>query len=199
METRFLINEFSLQENIPWIFSSIIGSSGMVFNMIPKKTACFSCVFSKPEEVLGTCDTEGIINTTATLISSLQVTEAFKMLTKQPCLKELTYFDLWKNKVERVKVKKLPDCPACNKNFKYLTGENVEDMIKICGSNSFQLKGRILKLNEVAKKLKKLDKVLLNDYCLIFKELTMFPDGRTLIKASNQEQAKSLYTKYIGN
>jgi len=47
--------------------------------------------------------------------------------------------------------------------------------------------------------LEKIDKVLLNEYCLIFKELTMFADGRTLIKSETPEEAKSLYTKYIGN
>ncbi|MAG52706.1 MAG: hypothetical protein CMH62_01970 [Nanoarchaeota archaeon] len=199
METRFLINEFSIEKNIPWIFSSIIGSSGMVFNIIPKKTPCFNCIFSAPEEVLGTCDTEGIINTTASLVSSMQVTEAFKILTKQPIIKELIYFDLWKNKIEKTKIKKLQNCQACNREFNYLNGKNSSEIIKICGNNSYQLKGRKLKLKEVARKLKKLDKVLLNEHCLIFKELTMFPDGRTLVKTSSPEKAKSIYTKYIGN
>ena len=199
METRFLLNEHSQEKNIPWIFSSIIGSSGMLFNIIPKKTPCFHCIFKAPEEVLGTCDTEGIINTTAALISSMQVTEAFKILTKQPSIKELIYFDLWKNKIEKTKIKKHPNCPACNKKFSYLNGELSSDIIKICGNNSYQLRGRKLKLNEVAGKLKKLDHVALNEYCLIFKELTMFPDGRTLIKAPSPKIAKSIYTKYIGN
>ncbi|MAF50708.1 MAG: hypothetical protein CMH64_01325 [Nanoarchaeota archaeon] len=199
METRFLLNEHCLKNNIPWIFSSIIGSSGMVFNIVPTKTPCFNCIFNKPEEVLGTCDTEGIINTTASLVSSLQVTEAFKMLTQQPYLKNLTYFDLWKNKIEKIKVKKLQNCQTCKNNFTYLNEESSDDLIKICGNNSYQLRGRALKLQEVAKRLKKLDKVILNSDCLIFKELTMFPDGRALIKASSPERAKSLYTKYIGN
>lgn len=199
MESRFLINEFSIENNIPWIFSSVIGSAGMLFNIIPSKTACFNCIFQEPEEMLGTCDTEGIINTTSNLISSLQVTEAFKILTKQPITKELIYYDIWKNKIEKTKVKKNNNCKVCNKKYSYLNGEKSEDVIKICGSNSYQLKGRKLKLEEVAKKLEKIDKVLLNEYCLIFKELTMFPDGRTLIKAETPEEAKSLYTKYIGN
>lgn len=199
MESRFLINEFSIEKNIPWIFSSVIGSTGMLFNIIPSKTACFNCIFQKPEEMLGTCDTEGIINTTSNLISSLQVTEAFKILTKQPATKELIYYDIWKNKIEKTKVKKNNNCNVCNKKYSYLNGEKSEEIIKICGNNSYQLKGRKLKLSEVARKLEKIDKVLLNEYCLIFKELTMFADGRTLIKSETPEEAKSLYTKYIGN
>lgn len=199
METRFLINEFSIEKNIPWIFASVIGSTGMIFNIIPNKTPCFRCIFNEPDDILGTCDTEGIINTTSNLISSLQVTEAFKILTKQPSTKELLYYDIWKSKIEKTKVKKLSNCPACNKNYKYLTGETLQNIIHLCGANSYQLKGRKLRLNEVAKKLEKIDKVFLNKYCLIFKELTMFPDGRTLIKAETPEKAKSIYTQYIGN
>lgn len=199
MESRFLINEYSMENKVPWIFSSVIGSTGMLFNIVPSKTACFNCIFKEPEEMLGTCDTEGIINTTSNLISSLQVTEAFKILTKQPITKELIYYDVWKNKMEKTKVKKLPTCPVCNKKYSYLNGEKSQEIIKMCGNNSYQLKGRKLKLEEVAKKLEKTDKVLLNEYCLIFKELTMFPDGRTLIKAETPEKAKSLYTEYIGN
>ena len=199
LETRFLINEFSIEKNIPWIFSSVIGSSGMLFNFIPKKTPCFKCIFSEPETSLDTCDTEGIINTTASLISSIQVTEAFKILTHQPYIKELVYFDLWKSKLTKTKIKKLTKCPTCNNNFKYLTGENFQDVVKICDSGTYQIKGRKLKLKEVARKLNKIDKVFLNDHCLQFKELIMFPDGRAFIETNSPEKAKSIYTKYIGN
>jgi molybdopterin-synthase adenylyltransferase len=198
METRFLINEFSIEKNIPWIFSSILGSSGMILNIVPKKTPCFKCIFSEPEEMLGTCDTEGIINTTSSLISAIQVTEAFKILTKQPFTKELIYFDLWKDKIEKTKIKK--SCKVCSKKeFEYLNGLKSKEVIKLCGSNSYQLKGPKLKLEEVAKRLRRIGRVIVNEYCLIFKELTMFPDGRVLIKTDSEEKAKSLYSKYIGN
>jgi adenylyltransferase/sulfurtransferase len=199
LETRFLLNEFSIENNIPWIFTSVVGSSGMLFNFIPKKTPCFKCIFTEPDSSLDTCDTEGIINTTASLLSSMQVTEAFKILTHQPYLKDLIHFDLWKNKLTKTKIKKLSNCETCKKNFTYLTGESYSDVIKICDSGTFQIKGRKLKLQEVAKKLKKLDKVTYNEHCLQFKELLMFPDGRTFIEAKTPERAKSIYTKYIGN
>ncbi|MBU2640103.1 MAG: ThiF family adenylyltransferase [Nanoarchaeota archaeon] len=200
LETRFLINEFSIENNIPWIFTSVVGSSGMLFNFIPKKTPCFKCIFPEPETTLETCDTEGIINTTASLMSSMQVTEAFKILTRQSCLKELIHYDLWKNKLTKIKVKTLTNCNSCNKkDFKYLNGEIFSEVVKICDSGLFQIKGRKLKLEEVARKLEKIDKVEVDDYHLKFKEMLMFPDGRTFIEAPTEEKAKSVYTKYIGN
>ncbi len=199
MQTRFLLNEYCIENNIPWIYSAVLGSAGMVFNIIPKKTPCFKCLFSEPEEQLGTCDTSGIINTIPSLISSIQITEALKFLTKQPITKELIYYDLWKQKLEKTKINKNPKCSSCNKQFSYLNGEKSQDIIKFCGSNSFQLTTPKLNLQEVAEKLKKIDNVILNDYCLIFKELTIFEDGRVLIKADSEKKAKLLYSKYIGN
>jgi len=199
METRFLLNEYCLEKNIPWIFCSVIGSTGMLFNIIPKRTPCFSCIFREPEEVLGTCDTEGILNTTTTMISSLQITEAIKILTKQPIMKELLYYDLWKQKLNKTKVPKNPKCPTCNGKYKYLTGEKTKEVIKLCGNNAYQMKGHVLDLKETAKKLEKLGNVIVNDYCLIFKELTMLKDGRAIIRAKSEQEAKSVYSKYLGD
>ena len=199
METRFLLNEFCLEKDIPWIFCSVIGSMGMLFNIIPKKTPCFSCIFKEPEDILGTCDTEGILNTTATMISSLQVTEEIKILTRQPVMKELLYYDLWKQKLNKTKIKKDPNCPACNGKYQYLTGEKTKEVIKLCGNNAYQIKGHKMDLNETAKKLEKIDKVAVNDYCLIFKELTILSDGRVLIKAKSEKEANALYSKYLGD
>ena len=200
METRFLLNEFCIENNITWIYSAVIGSAGMVFNIIPKKTPCFNCLFSEPEERLETCETEGIINTIPTLISSIQVTEALKFLTKQSLTKELIYYDLWKQKLEKTKIKKNPNCITCNKKqFSYLTGEKSSELIKFCGLNKFQLYAPQLDLEKVAEKLKKIDNVIINDYCLIFKELMIFKDGRVIIKADSESKAKTIYSKYIGN
>ncbi|KFI34490.1 thiamine biosynthesis protein ThiF, partial [Peptococcaceae bacterium SCADC1_2_3] len=40
LETRFLINDVSLKQKIPWIYGSAISSYGMSMNIIPGKTAC---------------------------------------------------------------------------------------------------------------------------------------------------------------
>ena len=47
-------------------------------------------------------------------------------------------------------------------------------------------------LMEIIKK-EKIDKVIVNDYCLIFKELIILKDGRVLIKAKSEKEAKEAY------
>ena len=198
MQTRFLLNEFCFKKNISWIYTAIIESTGMLFNIVPKKTPCLTCIFNEINQPLDSCDVSGVINTIASLASSLQTTEALKHITNKATTKELLYFDVWKNKIQKIKVKKQSNCPTCNSNFSYITGEKMNEAIGLCGTNSYQLYGPKLNLNEVAKKLEKIDRVIINDYCLLFKELTVFNDGRTLIKAQTPGKARAVYTKYIG-
>src|SRR3989338_464158 len=196
-ETRFLINDFCLKENIPWIYGAVIGSHGMTLNIFHKKTPCFRCVFKEPTKLLGTCDTEVIINTIPHVIAGIQVTEAIKILTKQAYNKELIYYDLWKNKITKTNAKKLNNCPSCNGTYEYLEKKE-QDIVKMCGSNTYQIKGRNLELNELVKRFEKLDKVNFNENVLFFKNLIIFKDGRVLVKTDSKEQAKALYDKYLG-
>ena len=196
-ETRYLINEFSIKEKIPWVYSAVIGSAGMIMNIIPDKTPCFKCIFKEPTALLGTCETDGILNTIPTLIASLQVTEAIKILTKQQYSKELIYYDIWTNKLIKHKLSKAINCTVCNKNFEYLTGEKTQDVLKFCGSDHYQIKGRTFDLEDVKKKLSKIGVVKDFGEFISFNELTIFKD-RVLIKANSKEMAKSIYNKTLG-
>lgn len=43
-DIRFVINDTSQKHNIPWIYGSCVGSYGMSYTIIPKKTPCLHCV-----------------------------------------------------------------------------------------------------------------------------------------------------------
>src|SRR3989344_467454 len=194
MQTRFLLDEYCYKNNIPWIYLGIIESTGMLFKIVPKKTPSFKDIFKELSQPIDSCDISGVLNTTASFGSSLQVTEALKHLTSQYSDKELIFFDVWKNKIQKIKINHKPGIFG---SFPYLNGEKSNENIKLCGTGSYQLNGPKLNLKEVSDKLKKLGEVKLNEFCLIFKELIIFEDGRVLIKADNEKRAKSLYTKYI--
>ena len=63
----------------------------------------------------------------------------------------------------------------------------------MCGRGVYQVKGRKFDLTKLRLEGK------LTKYCLINKDFTIFNDGRAFIKAGNEEKAKSLYSKFIGN
>ncbi|MEW6062764.1 MAG: ThiF family adenylyltransferase [Nanoarchaeota archaeon] len=194
-ETRFLINEYAAKKRIPWIYSAVIGSSGMVMNIVPGKTACFRCVFNEPTALLGTCDTEGILNTIPNVISAMQATEAIKLLTKQPYSKELIHYDIWTNKLVKNKVNRQKDCPVCNKKFEYLTGEKRSELVKYCGTNTYQIKCRN-NLNELEKRFTRLGRVVKSAYHVSFENVIAFND-RVLVKANSKEEARSIFDRYL--
>jgi len=110
-ETRYLINDFAVQQGKPWIYAAAIGAYAATMNILPEPleprtsdlepvspTACLACIFPKPPiGNLETCDTAGILATAVNLAASIQVTEALKFLTGKPHLmrRTLLSFELW--------------------------------------------------------------------------------------------------------
>ena len=204
LETRFLINDFSIKNNIPFIYSSAVGSKGYVFNIIPKATPCLRC-FLKEASQLDTCETIGVLNTITNLIASIQTNEAIKILSKKSnCETKLLFFDIWKNDLLKINVTKNKNCICCaNSVFEYLSGKKSTPVIKLCGGDFFQIRGRLLNRNqfkEIKSKLKKAGNVIDFGYYINFNNiLTIFDNGRALIKAKDEKEAKAIYSKFIGN
>jgi len=204
METRFLLNDFCVKNQIPFIYSSAVGSKGYVFNIIPQTTPCLKC-FLKEAAQLDSCETIGILNTITNLISSLQINEALKILLKTGDFeKKLLFFDIWKNELLKIKVNKDKNCICCaNSVFEYLSGKKSSKIIKLCGENVYQIKAKSTDKNQfknLKNKLEKIGKVLDFSYCINFdNKITLFNDGRALIKAKGEKEAKSLYSRLIGN
>ncbi len=46
-ETRYLVNDFALSREIPWIYGAAVGGYGLTMPVIPGRTACLRCV-SRP-------------------------------------------------------------------------------------------------------------------------------------------------------
>ncbi len=118
LETRFLINDFAVKHQIPWIYAGAIQTRGFVFSIIPNQP-CFECLLGHAisEE---DCETQGIINTTNTIVASLQVVESLKILTEKPITSLLIRINAWDAEIEKIKVRKNPTCQACQGKFTHL-------------------------------------------------------------------------------
>lgn len=206
METRFLVNDFCVKNNKQWIYGAAVGTKGRVLVFSQKKDApCFRCIFPVPKPgSLETCDTVGVLNTITTTIAALQVTEAIKLLTKQPTTKELIAYDIWNHSFEKIQVKKKKDCSCCKKKeFAFLEGKKETTAIKLCGQGRIQVKGEVPDMQELEKRLQKLGKVTMSEYGIHFvshdTDFFLFRDGRCLVKATTKEEAKAIYGKWVGN
>ncbi len=195
LDTRFLINDYCKLKKIPWVYSGVIGSRGMVLSVLPDNS-CFSCIFKESDGILGTCDTEGVISSIVHCIAGIQFNEAIKILTKQLTNIQLLYFDIWNLNLNKIKIEKNKNCGTCNGNYKWLNGYGNKKVLKLCGNNKFQIKLKPLNLKILHKKLIN-NNVLLTKQCLILEDMTIFKNGRILVKAETKERAKSLIDKYL--
>jgi len=193
LETRFLINDYCKKNKKPWIFASAIKQAGFVYVIAPKKP-CFRCIFK--EASLETCETTGVLNAITMQVGAIQSNEAIKLLVDAEVEQDLLFINLTKNKIEKIKVKKNKDCLTCNGVFNYLTAGK-KDITKFCGSGTFLIKGSF-DFNEVKARLKKNFNIKESEGVFYFSNLTVFKD-KVLIKAKTEKEARSLYSKYIGN
>src|SRR5947207_7186746 len=126
-ETRYLINDFAVQQSLPWVYTAAVGSYGVTMNIIPGKTACLACIFPEPPRgMLETCETAGVLNTAVNWAASVTATEAVKLLVgaEKQLRGTLLSFDLWSNQHgEITAAHPRAGCRACGeRNFLHLAG-----------------------------------------------------------------------------
>jgi adenylyltransferase/sulfurtransferase len=209
-ETRYLINDWAVKSGKPWIYAAAVAAYAVTMNIIPGETACLSCIFpAPPEGTVETCDTAGILNSAVNWVGSIQATEAIKFLVgaRDKLRRTLLSRDLWTNDgAEVAAARPRPDCQTCGRReFVHLAGER-RPQITLCGRNSVQIHERNRPVNfaEMSARLQPHGTVKHNDFVLKFwrepYELTLFPDGRAIIKGTNDAAvARSLYARYIGS
>ena len=209
-ETRYLLNDYAVEQGKPWIYAAAIGAYAVTMNILPGETACLACIFPKPPGgTVETCDTAGILNSAVNLAASIEVTEAFKLLTgaKDKMRRSLLSFDLWTNERSEVSTARpRSGCEVCEQhNFAHLRGEG-RPHITLCGRNSVQIHEHHRPINfaEMETRLKPHGKVRSNNLLLRFERgdyvITVFADGRALIQGTTDiTQARTLYARFIGS
>ena len=209
-ETRYLVNDFAVSHSIPWIYGAAVGSYGLVMPVLPGVTACLRCIYPEPPSgAQPTCETAGVLNSITSVIASLQVAEALKILAGRPDLvsRRITTVDVWSGVIRQIdQPAPRPDCPCCGlKQFVYLDGSR-RAPISLCGRNAVQIheRSRPIDLEDLRRRLEPLGQVRANQFALRFflppYEMTIFPDGRAILKGTQDVGlARSLYAKYVGS
>lgn len=209
-ETRYLLNDVAVKLRIPWIYGAVVASSAVTMTILPGQGPCLSCVIpDAPAGLHETCDTVGVIGPVAAWTSAIQVTEALKIVLgrEQEGHRTLLGFDIWTNRLQQVRPKRDPDCKTCGQRiFTYLEkGEPLPAVL--CGRDAVQIRHRDSRRLDMALlkvRLEKFGIVRANDFLLKFSfdgyELTVFPDGRAIIKGTQDPAvARSIYAKYISS
>lgn len=211
-ETRYLINDYSVATNTPWIYGGAVGTYGISATFLPsagsKLQACFRCLYPDPPAgVQPTCETAGVLSAITMLIATVQVSEALKLLSSNSSALRNTIYttDIWNNHTREAPFpERDSDCPTCvQRNFEWLNGLH-RAPISMCGRNAVQIhEKRAVNLAELSLALAPLGPVRHNEFALRFfpepYEITVFPDGRAIIKGTTDPGvARSVYARYLG-
>ncbi len=210
LETRYLLNEACVKLQVPFVYGAALGSDGMTSTLWPPGSPCLRCLFPSPPRPgsLPTCETAGILNATASLVGSLQASQALRFLLTGQAGGWLHVVRGWEPTVEGIRVSPREGCSTCTgERFEYLEARRKKTVTQLCGRDTVSVDPLLevgINLEEMARRLSKAGRVKLTRYVLIFEapscNMTIFPDGRALIRGANtEEKASSLYARYIGH
>jgi len=201
-ETRYLINDFAVKEEKPWIYCGAIATCGMVMFISPYRTACFKCLVPKIPNKVETCDTDGILNTVPLILASIQSTMAIKYLLDN-CFEEyLIIYDGWSNDFDKIKIQRDKNCICCGQK-EFSSFEKRKEYRKLCGEDAILITGGDKVNFELLKKrLEKKGKINITEFMFKFKtdtfEISIFTSGVTIIYGvDNRKTAESIYKKYV--
>lgn len=212
-ETRFLLNDAAVWRGIPWVYGGCLGAEGQTLTILPGQTPCLRCLMHQPPPPAATptCDSAGILGTVIGVIAALQANEAIKILSghTEAVSRVWTLVDLWENTLRQVQLDaaRMADCPCCGqRQFPWLAGERGSQVAVLCGRNAVQLsfpERAAVSLDELAAKLATVGAVRRNPFLVRAAvegyELTVFPDGRAIIKGTQDiAEARSVYARYVG-
>lgn len=211
--TRYLINDACVKHEVNWVYGAAVGSYGVTMTIRPHETPCLRCVFPEapPAASAPTCDTAGVIMPIISVVASVQVTEALKLMTGrlEDLHNSLMQFDVWRNEWRKISIgQPLPDCSTCALgDYEALNAEARDFAAVMCGRHAVQIapsNSVHIDLDALRRKLELSGDVKANDYLLRFRtgeyELTVFQDARSIIRGTDDiATARSLYSKYVGN
>ena len=138
VNARYALNKACIKKNIPFVTGAAVAVSGQAFTIIPKKTACYHCMFpALDEDTMPTCSIEGVHPPILSIVGGVEVSEAVKIiLGKKPNLaNKILHIDLENLDFSFTKTFKADECPVCGTGTIEETPKEEMIIEELCGRN----------------------------------------------------------------
>ena len=117
---KFLINDACYLAGKPLVHGGILRFEGRVFTILPKRSACYRCIFKQPPPagLVASCQEAGVLGVLAGIIGTIQASEALKLVLGigHPLTDRLLDFDARRTTFREVKVARNPACLLCGEH-----------------------------------------------------------------------------------
>jgi adenylyltransferase/sulfurtransferase len=211
-ETRYLINDWTVRERVPWVYAGVIGTGGLVMPIVPGETACLACVFETPPETgsLPTCETAGVLGAAAVVVAGVQTAETMKLLVgaRERLLDGLLRYDGWEGSFTTLRTGGPREgCVTCGEgDYGWLEGRLGSWAARLCGRNAIQIlpRGEVRpSLSAVAARIGAEWEVVVGEYLLRARRngvtVNLFRDGRAIVDGITDEaEARSILARVVG-
>ena len=216
--TRYLLNDYAVKTNIPFMFAGVIASQGNVMTIIPKTTPCLRCIFPDPPNTSKqeTCDTAGVLAPAIGIAASCQCMDVLKYLTgnQEKISRTILTFDLWNSVSNRLSCDgPVETCKCCQMQIFDFLVATTNDPIALCGKLAVSIPGpEHFNLQATAKKIMEHGSFECSNTMIRgeFNEeqgadgtaikLLCFHNGRTIIHGTDDiGRAKAIFERYVGN
>lgn len=138
VNARYALNKACVEKNIPFVTGAAVGVSGQAFTILPKQSACYSCMFpALDEDSMPTCSIEGVHPSILSIVGGIEVAEAVKViLGKKPSLSDkILHIDIENMVFESTRTFRAEECFVCG-NGKIESVPKQELIIEeLCGRN----------------------------------------------------------------
>lgn len=197
MQTRYEINRFCAEKQIPLIFGGAIGMEGNVATLKVPETPCLECILPDLVDTdLPTCDTRGVLGATTGIIGAIQAMEAIKVLAEiEPKSQgKLMVFDFAQSEFRTIELRIRTDCNVCQVKTSTVVAYPSK-LAWLCGSNTANVNPEsplTLDLSRIGTSIGRKHTLLLTTpMVLVFDynghEVSLFRKGRMLIKNVKDE------------
>ena len=138
VNARYALNKACVEFDIPFVTGAAVGTSGQVFTILPKKSACYFCMFPELDEnTMPTCSIEGVHPPILSIVGAIEVAEAVKIiLGKTPNLSErILHVDLENLDFNSTRTFKAEECPICGTGKLKVVEKQELILEELCGRN----------------------------------------------------------------
>jgi adenylyltransferase/sulfurtransferase len=114
LSSRYLLNEWSVANGIPWIYGAVLFAQGTLLAIRPGEGPCLACLFPEPPAENAEAPPLPIFPPAPIAVACLQAAEAVKLLLRAPDVNpDLIVLDLWSGSYQQIPIRRNAECICC--------------------------------------------------------------------------------------